>query len=326
MAPARQSPLRAPCRYSDRVTSQIAYALGPRGAAPYAGSRHRGRGRPSPYERSSYSRVLPPKLIDTTEDASIAMIEPKCVVTCVSDYVAALKDLGIAGERPPFWFRGHSDAMYRLVPHTMRTDAARTSERAMLRTFKQDAQTFLLNAPENDWEWLFLAQHHGVPTRLLDWSENALVGLYFATETSEGPLPGTDPPGGDVWVLVPTVLNERDWNAIHPSDIPMFGIDELLEPYHPLAKIDAQQRRNAVAGLASRTFHRIASQWGTFTISLDDTPLESLTMEHRHLHRISVPANAKAQLRSELTYLGIEERVIYPDLHRLGARVKALFA
>lgn len=197
----------------------------------------------------------------------------------------------------------------------------------MLKRFMQDGQSFVITAPKDKWDWLFLAQHHGVPTRLLDWSENALVGLYFATEPHTT-LVGTPPLDGSVWILSPTQLNTAlgSWRGLHPEDLPMLGIDGFLDEYHPFERLDPQRYLAPVAALAGRAFRRINQQRGTFSLSLDDKPLEAYTQASTFLRHLSVPGDAKLEIRDQLKYLGIEERTIYPDLHRLGARVKELFS
>lgn len=191
----------------------------------------------------------------------------------------------------------------------------------------QDAQNFLVDAPSNKWEWLFLAQHHGVPTRLLDWSENALVALYFACEREESQLEGVPPVNGDVWVLLPATLNQASgtWTGLHAEDLPLFGVDESLEKYHPLSLVDPQEPRKPVAALATRSFRRISNQWGTFTVTDQPVALEDQPGAESFLRRLIVSADAKVEILDELRSLGIEERVVYPDLHRLGARIKELF-
>ncbi|MGH7468207.1 MAG: FRG domain-containing protein [Longimicrobiales bacterium] len=59
-------------------------------------------------------------------------------------------------------------------------DTIRAAEQALITEFKRYALPYLKRAPRNDWQWLALAQHYGIPTRLLDWSSNPLAALFFA--------------------------------------------------------------------------------------------------------------------------------------------------
>jgi hypothetical protein len=85
-------------------------------------------------------------------------------------------------------YRGLTDVAYALPPEVgrhKRPDSSPIDEdhdRAMLRRFKEQALAYLSFRPETEWEWLAIARHHGLPTRLLDWTRNPLIGAYFAVE------------------------------------------------------------------------------------------------------------------------------------------------
>jgi hypothetical protein len=85
-------------------------------------------------------------------------------------------------------FRGVRSTEHKLVPKIGRYKKFKKSrdtlgeERYMLRLFKEQAVRYMATIPDNNWEWLAIMQHHGMPTRLLDWTRNPLVAAYFAVQ------------------------------------------------------------------------------------------------------------------------------------------------
>ena len=108
----------------------------------------------------------------------------------------------------PLWFRGCTDKAYDLTPSIARHGIDIKSETPLINLFKQNAVQFVRDRPQSEWEWLFLARHHSVPTRLLDWTESPLVGLYFATKSQEIDSSNAER-DGSLWVLIPTRLNKE---------------------------------------------------------------------------------------------------------------------
>ena len=115
-------------------------------------------------------------------------------VTSVKEYITHV-ETRVENNAPSvfshLYYRGHSNHAWKIKPSIGRFtipksangfDNRRNFEQSLLNAYKQRAYPYLPFIPNNDFEWLLLAQHHSLPTRFLDWSGNPLVGLYFAVE------------------------------------------------------------------------------------------------------------------------------------------------
>jgi hypothetical protein len=238
-----------------------------------------------------------------------------------SPHVSAGGSLGAAGAVDSIyrWFRGQANVGWNVVPSLARPPHRIDAEQALIKRFRQNAYALLPNPPKTNWEWMFLMQHHGAPTRLVDWTENALCALYFAV--AEDRHLGVD---GAVWCLDPVGLNKAAY--VQPtggSEFLFFGMDEELDLYDTEGL--AKPNKPPVAALAPRYFPRIAAQSGVFTIHHREP--EPLNHVHggAYVGQIVIPTGAKKQLIADLAVLGIRKLTLFPELDAVAALAKEVF-
>ena len=224
-------------------------------------------------------------------------------------------------ENAVVWFRGHSNSEWKLVPGLGRQDATPTAEATLIKRFKQNAVPHLVVKPSTEWEWLILMQHHRLTTRLLDWTESPLVGLFFAVENSS-----SERKDATLWCLDPIALNNHaNINFDHYLEIPAFDHDDILDNYRPTnMALETQSTLPPIAAIASRNSSRITAQLGTFTVSHRDfTPIEDIG-DKRHTWRINIPADAKPAIMRELNYLKHTRLTLFPELDTVAEEAQEM--
>jgi hypothetical protein len=238
-------------------------------------------------------------------------------IKSIADLTTALREQEQTNE--VIWFRGTSSSAYKLIPSLARITNGFAAEMMLIKRFIQETPN--VDRPRTEWEWLFLMQHHGVPTRLLDWTESPLVGLYFAVESNVD-IDGT------LWCLLPHKLNEHSSATFDfPLELPSF--DFLSQENDPVVNYLPTRVSHKmgpalkpIAAIAPRVNPRIHAQHGVFTIShREPTPIEEVGTAD-HIWRLIIPADAKAELRSELAYLRFTRLTLFPDLDSVAAIVK----
>lgn len=219
----------------------------------------------------------------------------------------------------PKWYRGQIDAGWGLTPRLARNRGHLESEIDMLKRFQQDAGPRVREKPQTAWEWICLAQHFGLPTRLLDWTENPLVALYFAVESAGVATTTTD---GAFFELDPLDLNRRAFD-LAPSVV-MFDEDEFLNSYLPAAK--AGPSMGPVAAIAGRSFERIVAQVGTFTVH--HRKMDDLLYAHGGVcvTKMLIPAAAKPHIRAALNDVNVNASTVFADLNNLADHLRELYA
>jgi hypothetical protein len=245
-------------------------------------------------------------------------------VSSISDLLQALPTLHgrtKAGKPKTVWFRGHANHTWHLEPSLSRQGKLE-DELKLVKHFKQNAFQFLSAPPQTESEWIFLMQHYAIPTRLLDWTENPLVALYFAC----GDFQAKRKPAAAVWCLYPQELNKISGVVLTPQDdIPAFGEEDELEDYLPSRVRIGNAKKGPLAIIAARRFDRVYAQKGVFTIQHREVrrieELQNDAGEQPHLVKLTIPRLAVKQLRKELALLGVNKLMIFPQLDNAAAQV-----
>jgi hypothetical protein len=215
------------------------------------------------------------------------------------------------------WYRGHSDKKWKLLPSLSRKKGSVDAELMMIKRFKQNALPFSMSRPTTEAEWLFLMQHHGVPTRLLDWTESPLIALYFSV--CEHPKKD-----GALWTLLPTKLNSfANIDYKFSLEIPCFDHDKTLESYLPsVLASERTSNLNPLAAIALRSNPRIYAQLGTFTITHRlQKPIEDVG-DQKHVIKLIIPASRKSIIKEQLSYFKINKLTLFPELDNVALLAK----
>ena len=207
----------------------------------------------------------------------------------------------------------------------MRPPYSFSQEVVFLKRFKQNAVPLIDSIPIDEADWLFLMQHHRVPTRLLDWTESPLVALYFAVAERKH-----DSEDAALWCLSPHSLNQLAGIRMDSSeDIPCFGHEDELDAYLPSRASGIKTASpTPVALIAPRPFRRLHVQQGVFTLfHRNTTALEELTNSNgkkTHVRKLLIPSAAKPKLRKELDLLQFDRLALFPELENVADRILGL--
>ena len=194
----------------------------------------------------------------------------------------------------PTWvFRGHRDDCQTLQPRIGRLDSGYDvgKEKRLFDEFKRWAVQYISSVPTNDWDWLSLAQHHGLPTRLLDWTRNPLVAAFFACQPQE--------------------LADGGVVAINAEKLDY--TDQRGSPF----EIEA-----AKMVVAQPLFGRIVNQQGLF--SVHSKPDESLDLEAKGIvpQWYDICSSRKQTLLRGLHNIGVDHSFVMPDLDGLARKLR----
>ncbi len=170
-----------------------------------------------------------------------------------------------------------------------------------------------------------MMQHFGAPTRLLDWTEGALIALYFAVRDSKGDDDAA------IWILDPWWLNKRVVNereVIPPgAEIGISTPDsDRYKPWLPDRYSTDKLPTLPVAVYPTHSARRISTQRSCFTIhGSDQDTLETLAGERdAHIAKVTVPHTEIPTIKEQLAVAGVDEVTIFPDLDGLGRYLSAV--
>lgn len=177
-------------------------------------------------------------------------------------------------------------------------------EREMLAEFQRRSIHLMNRQPNNLWDWMALAQHHGMATRLLDWSENPLIALWFS--------------------LMPALEVNAEYSVVWGFHVPSEDI------------VKADDKQDPFEGGATKVFKpnhiikRISAQFAWFTIHSQKSgkafvPFEENEAYRARLFKIKIMNTCFGECKKWLHHFGINSAVMYQDIDGLAKHIEWLF-
>lgn len=268
----------------------------------------------------------------------------------------------------PVWFRGEtnknrslSPSIFRLQRYLGDVKGNRSTEKWMLMDFWRRAvlRDPYCPGPDRMEAWLALAQHHGLPTRLLDWSESIFTAAWFATYEDEASCRGrllaklckaVSTKSGKlhedirrkigtemarsiqeearveaqpvIWALSPGLLN---WKMRHTG--PIFFLNQATDFVMDAFNADSNAREKALAVWIQDVHPRMFMQTGAFTIHSTDESLEAINkvapLNQRFLRKLVFAGDrSRTRISDALATIGVSAATVYPDLDHLAQEIR----
>ena len=221
---------------------------------------------------------------------------------------------GLGLFRSSYAYRGASDAGEGLSHSLARLGGGHELERQLMRAFRKYAAQDAV-PHDTDWDWLALGQHHGLPTRLLDWTYSPYVALHFATQNRE-----KYDRDGLVWcidyarahVLLPAPLRA----LLDEEGANLFTTELLDRAAQELGDLERYGDEFVLFVEPPSFDARIVNQYALFSvIARAEARLDDWMEHHPEIAlRVVVPAGLKWEVRDKLDQANLTERVLFPGL------------
>jgi hypothetical protein len=242
------------------------------------------------------------------------------------------------------WYRGCGGGNSVLIPSLYRHKTKRKKadieelERRLMTRFRQRSIPLVDRQLNEDWDTLFFMQHYGIPTRLLDWTENPFIAFYFAVMSGRFSARHRNRKNSPklkfsreatIWILDPVAWTNFALKQQSYTGGVLTPGDSTLSRYKPLTRFD-EMHIHPVALYGAHNSPRIVAQRGVFTIFGQNTVSMEIVYDkdkfpRRSLTKLILPKDALPDMRKSILSHGFTESVVFPDLEGLAKETKREF-
>jgi len=238
------------------------------------------------------------------------------------------KSIGASENSPKLWFRGQKSVDYPLLPAIARSQNRIDDENILLAKFQAMADPYLSDMPSYTlsslrqlyWRTLFLMQHYGIPTRLLDWTEDALVALLFAIDSNINDAEAEKNPV--VWCLNPLKSN-KIFAFADGSVIPNVKEKAVYEHFGPI-KTNCENK-SPCAVYADLQISKIINEKNTFTVfpyCQDLIAMDKLPSSETFLSKLIIARDCREYISAQLRKYGLKKEEFKPELISIAQKIK----